>query len=492
MKRPTLTSLFRNFTKVDYFLLIPVFIALFYTFYRAATLSLTHDEALIYFMALQNSAGQIIGYIIPQDHMLNTLLIHYSISIFPDSEFFIRLPNLLGHLLFIIYSRLLLRRLGNDHILIAGFIILNFNPYLLDFFSIARGYGLSVSLMMASIYFALSYSMQKRFRYLLFTFLFSVLAVLAVYPLLNYYVALSGWLGLVILIKWLKSLGRGTKPVLITIWFLAVFVASSWFLYFMLAEPLSRVTSEPFIYEKLNTNFYASTIRSVAFRSIYQRDPALSVDIISTVFFITMVALAITVIFKSVRKKNFNPESPGFTILVWILIIFLSVTVQYTWMNIRFLTNRTATFLIPVFTLTIIYLAYELAEYRLLKRMMTGVLYAAVALIVWNAALNMNFGYFIEWRYDASTRHMMKDIGNYTNELDDKADMGVHWLTYPAVNYYRLKYGYDWLEPVDKNGYEGEYDLYYVPDEDSIRNKPLFEGKKIIERYPEAGYILIK
>ena len=90
--------------------------------------------------------------------------------------------------------------------LVTGFIMLNFNPYLLDFFSLGRGYGLSVSLMMVSLYFAYSFIRSKKLFELFCAFFFAVFSALTIYTLLNYFLALAGVMLAMLVIWW--SLNR--------------------------------------------------------------------------------------------------------------------------------------------------------------------------------------------------------------------------------------------------------------------------------------------
>ena len=53
-----------------------------YTFYRASTLSITHDEGVISKIIDNYSSKDIFKYVIPQDHMINTLLMKWSSELF--------------------------------------------------------------------------------------------------------------------------------------------------------------------------------------------------------------------------------------------------------------------------------------------------------------------------------------------------------------------------------------------------------------------------
>jgi len=62
------------------------------------------------------------------------------------------IANLLGHALYLGASILLIKNISkNIWVALAGFCLLNFNPFLLEFFALARGYGIGTGCMMMSM-----------------------------------------------------------------------------------------------------------------------------------------------------------------------------------------------------------------------------------------------------------------------------------------------------------------------------------------------------
>lgn len=466
----------------------------FYTHYRAATLSVTHDEGIIYRVISENSACQIFNYVIPQDHMMNSLLMKFSCQLFPDSEYTLRLPNLFGHLLYIIFSILLLLKLKNPHLLVAGFVLLNFNPYLLDFFSIARGYGLSISFMMVSLYFGYAFIQSRRVLHLILSFLFAILSVLAVYTLLNYFVALCGLIAIIMLTWWAEEKFKVNREFLsVSGIYLLVIAASITLLYLQLKGPLHRIQSESFIYQSVHTNFYGGTIRPIVFRSIYNSDPKTTVDIASYGIVVVYILSLIMMIAMAIRRDFSFTGRLMFFSFVLTAIIVLSISTQYELLNIRFLNNRIATLIIPLFVLTIIGLTEELLRLKGLKIPGLIFIYIISALFIYNTVRNANFKWYLEWKYDASTREMMHDLcKDAETHPAREVKMGILWLNEPSINFYRSAWHLDWLKKVDRNGYNGNFDYFYVDDADSVLNKDIFRDKTIINRYGKSKTVLLK
>ena len=139
-----------------------------YTSYRAANLSMTCDESSTY---LNYHDTNVFTCFSSKDcwgnannHLLNTFLFQQSVKIFGVNELGMRAPNLLGHIIYLLFSFLLVLSLTRNRLLIVtGFVLLNVNPYLLDFFSLARGYGLNLGFEMAGLYFLVRYVKSREY-----------------------------------------------------------------------------------------------------------------------------------------------------------------------------------------------------------------------------------------------------------------------------------------------------------------------------------------
>ncbi len=467
---------------------------LFYTNYRAATLSITHDEGVIYRLISENSARQIFHYVIPMDHMINSLLMKFSCQLLPDSEYTVRLPNLLGHLLYVIFSILLLLKLKNPHLLAAGFILLNFNPYLLDFFSAARGYGLSVSFMMVSIYFGFSFIQSRKILPLILSFIFAILSVLSVYTLLNYFFALCGVVVIMMLVWWANERFNLSRSFLsISGIYLFIIAISAVLIYLQLREPLLRMQSENFIYQDVQANIYSGTIRPIIYRSIYNSDPVTTVNLVSygviAVYFMALVTMVVMCI-----RRNFSfTKRLIFFSFVISSIVALSISMQYELFNVRFLQNRTATFTIPLMVLTIIGLIEEFSILKMMRIPALIMAYALAALFFLNTAKNVNIKWYLDWQYDSSTREMMHDLKADASSMPAKEiKLGICWQYEPSVNFYRKTWNLDWLKEVDRNGYDEDFDYFYVDNVDSILRKDIFKDKIIIKSYSKANTVLLR
>ena len=172
---------------------------LVYVILRAIRVPLTIDEAATYRRYLSTDFWALFDFSTANNHFLNTLLSKVSTHIGGNSEFILRLPTLLGYSFYLLFSCLIVSRLKNRLMALGGFLFLNVQPYLLDFFSLCRGYGLSLAFMLGAAHFYLSF-LRKRCgpkengtRDLAFSFALAAFSVMANFTLLNFYLALLIW-----------------------------------------------------------------------------------------------------------------------------------------------------------------------------------------------------------------------------------------------------------------------------------------------------------
>lgn len=170
--------------------------------FRAARAALTADEAATYLVYIASNFLAIFNFGSANNHFLNTLLAKFSWASAGNSEFVLRIPNLLGYGLYLLFSFLILDRFVKKKIIVVcGYLLLTLNPYVLDFFSLCRGYGLSLGFMMAALFFFLSFldrSIRRQpgpCRPLELSLAAASLAVLSNFNLLNVYLSLVVFAG---------------------------------------------------------------------------------------------------------------------------------------------------------------------------------------------------------------------------------------------------------------------------------------------------------
>jgi len=200
-------------------------ISLFFIFFevaRAVRVPFTPDEAGTLRKFVSTNILAVFSFGSANNHFLNTLLTKFFYALAGPSEFALRLPNLLAYVVFLIFAFLLLERFVESRLLVVcGFLLLNLNPYVLDFFSLSRGYGLSLGFLMAGLYFFFSFleettsAKQGGLRDLYLSLTAVSLAVLSNFVMLNIYLSLAIFaFGFFIILNMRERLDRpGAPPV---------------------------------------------------------------------------------------------------------------------------------------------------------------------------------------------------------------------------------------------------------------------------------------
>lgn len=129
--------------------------------WRAATASITTDEAFTFNEFVAPPLLQVLTTYDANHHVLHSLLCKVSISLLGKGELRLRLPALLGTLLYL-WSvwRLTRQRFGDTPLMAATALLLATHAGLIDYFSLARGYSLG----MGFLVFAMAETGIERYR----------------------------------------------------------------------------------------------------------------------------------------------------------------------------------------------------------------------------------------------------------------------------------------------------------------------------------------
>ena len=227
----------------------------------------------------------------PNNHILNTLLIKLMTGIFGWHHFVVRIPVLIGGAMYAWAALHLSKRMATGS-MIRIFALLMFfgNPYLLEFFSFARGYGLAAGLLAVAVEMACRFFDTQDPVQLRRSFIFAGLAVYANFTLLVFWAPFTCLLLLAVFSEdWsLKSAWAKSKPALGT---LLIFVAL-WF------APLKRLSRDSEIVNWNELGTWFESVQRIVRASIHANaylgngsDLALTRILIAGILAITGVAI---------------------------------------------------------------------------------------------------------------------------------------------------------------------------------------------------------
>lgn len=216
-----------------------VFLSTCLVAYRAVVMPVTHDEASTWLNYRHYNLWLCLSdywcWHTANNHWLNTLLMQWSGGLFGEVAWALRLPNVLaGGLYFLAAAHICFRYVPSPVLRVSGFLLLCAHLYLLDFFSLFRGYGLMVSFTLWAIYCFLRYSEGYSFRWLLCVVMAMVLSVFSNFTALLPFVSFGvAWLFLLLINKqYFLILKHG-----------AVWVVTVLIFIFLLAYPIRLLNS---------------------------------------------------------------------------------------------------------------------------------------------------------------------------------------------------------------------------------------------------------
>ena len=442
-----------------------------YVIWRAYFLSFTHDESLTYSIISENSGWKYTT----NNHFFNTTLIELCQNLFGKSEFIFRLPNVLAFVLYFIGFFYLMRPVKNICIVILGMAIVLLNPFLLDFFSLARGYGLSFAFMMLSMYFLLRDSFKNiSYRRFLFNFGFSMLwASLSLYSnfgAMNFYIACFGIFIAVYLYQYFKKTDISYRKPLRFIILAAIFLI-----------PLFLGIKRLFLLEELNelyhgTNNFHHTIDSFIYGSFYWHQYPHWVFISIKYMLIFLIPAGATLV---ILKKDFFGEL-SITLLLLSLIL-LGFFLEYFLFHANYPWERTTLFFAPIIGLVAVYMALHINNFNSFIAKTNSLIISVVSFcLMAHFLVSANLTYTQTWKYDSHTKEVMKYVKENIPEDGNKRTISNEWLFEPTINFYINIWNIP-LHKTDRKGVNVNTDFIY-----RINNYDEWEGYQVVMSFADT------
>ncbi len=389
---------------------------------RSQLLSFTYDEVGALAVAKSFTWGRISEN--AGIHLLNALFTSWVHLAGFDSEPALRLPNTLSFAVYLIAAIDLGRGLKRPLALLQ-FVLLTLNPFLLDFFSLARGYGLGLAALLAGIAFAIRYLRADRILWCVAAVLSGMFSVLANYTMMNFFVPLVLML---LLIAWHNGrqgdvramLIRGSVPVGLS---LAFFTA--------LLPVLLGLREGGHFYFGGRWDLYSDTIASLGRCFGYHSPHGTAASIAFQLVFVLAIAWALWRAYHAVRTRTLAPTS---VVAVLLVLSLLSALSQFYLMGTPYPVERTALLYCPLMALCA---AHALSERPWRWARIPALLAGGTFMI--HFASTMNFSHCYSWRYDSGSRAAV----NYLRDTH-KGDIrfGIMYEHSPSIWHYRKEDGF--------------------------------------------------
>lgn len=483
-----------NFTTNKLFFYLSLLISgivFYFVFLKANNTSFTHDESFTYLHYVHMDFLDILSFKHPytNNHILNTLLIKYSEKLFGSSEIALRTPSLLALLIYFIYSIKLLISI-NKNLVILFFCFMIFNPYLLEFFALARGYGLSISFMIMGLYYFLNYLKINKTKDGIIFHIACLLAILSNFSLLNFYVASLITFNLIKITESIITKKTFQFFKINKIHFICLSIS-----FIILFEPIRRLSNLPALDFGGKDGFIKDTVVSIINTLLYNTTIS---NTLITVFAYSLSILFLLVflfILKNVIKRNleFVLENSRMIALNFILLLCaLANTAQHYFLNNDYFNGRFALFFYPLFTLNLI-LVFDYIYRKQFKSIIISISLISSILLMINLYTNYNPNYYYDWHNDIDTKKIMKTLvedHQKENKNTKSVTLGVNWLFEPVTNFYRVTWDLKWLNETNRNGISQTDDYYCIFKNDT--NAYTVENKLLLFSSKNSNAILIK
>ena len=399
-------------------------------------------------------------------------------DIFGSAEWALRLPNVLS---FILYAwggyRIFLRSRYSPLMFLAALCLL-INPFVIEFFSLARGYGLALGCgVFASSFFFNLIAKSEHLKInplpsLMGLLFFSGLAVYANLSWINLSLAL--WM---VVVLYVLFTFKTNHQVLIWTGLLSLLFVSA----------LYPAFQHLFLLKETGHLFFGSTSLIDAFDSftnnvIYWSHWPLeaTVWINSAGIFVYLISL----IRLFLRWRYMDTQN---WVTLWLTLVLLALVFEHLLFDALFPKGRTGLFLWPLVVFLFFFsLQSWLPQSDRFKRILT------FGLMVLGLGWGLNFMVALNlkttrtWDYDQDVKEAMLVIRDQLGPAVDMKTISNNWLHTPAINFYIISWKLP-LQLTDRKGVKQESDFIFYTDWKG--DLPHHQRLRVFENYPSELWV---
>jgi hypothetical protein len=487
---PTLSDKLYRFLSLVIGLAVFVFI-----FYRAAHMSITFDESgttdvldasywdTLFAERFFQSAN---------NHLLNSILMKFSAGIFGTSEIGLRLPNVLSYLFYFWGSYLIVHELTkNNWLRFSGLVMLNTIIFVIDFFSVARGYGLAISFEMMSLAMMIRHLGNGKQSTLFFSFLFASLAIYANFTWLNFFLPL--WA--VYNMMWLLNL-KHLKLSLTKCWsknsipfFFSLLVTTVSY------QPISLLRHQDEF--RWGANAWIDSMHT--FMKDFLYDNHFWFAVIGQIFLFLLFLIALIYTVRFIRSSANNKGETSLLVFITLLIstIVMATILQRNLLHSMYMDGRKALMYFPLVILLLLVVVNEYFHLKPIGLRLFSILLILIS--VFHFFYRVNTKAIREWWFDENSKEVAYYI--HAHPVDGNRDVAVNWFYYPSIrfyNFHRFDTSIKRLVKMEEITDSTSFAYYYILG-DQIRNVPpvyqpvfRFAWDRILLRKDSAVYLTRK
>jgi hypothetical protein len=466
-----------------------------YLIVKSIVMQVTHDESYTVEILASQPIWDLISYksSYTNNHILNTLMVKALFFVFNStSHSLARVPNILAFVVYFYYVFRFSQRYVKDNWQSLMFVaVMVGNPYLLDFFALIRGYGLSIGLMMASVYFAARFLLGSHAKSVKISLLLSIFSVYAQFATLHFYLGLNLLIGLYLLNDYLKN-----KDIKTLISGIGQQILGFALLAFMNYMPIKAILRDNQIAYYGKDGFWQNTMGSILSNSVYAQGyfsnntDAVFKQLTLIVFFILTAYIAYTIGGKMLAQRE--KEYPSVFATLLFVSTALSVILQFHLLGNQYVVDRTALFFYPLFAMLLPIVALFFSQIK------KGIgVFVAVLLIVfstYHTLRSRSIKHYREWWYDTHTYEVLDMMKQEYDKREPKQPIKIttNWLFCPSFTYHKANGRLDYLAPIVYHSQVDTtqvYDFYYTTRDEAPVLQSRYES---VKEWDGGQWILMK
>ena len=455
--------------------------------YRAATQSITHDEAVTYENFVDAPWSIVFNSYDANHHVLHTIFCKIFVDLLGVSPLSLRLASVLSGLLYLyLVFRISERLFGAGGFLLLSAALLSLNPYLLDFQSAARGYGMAVAFLFLALWEMLAWMGEPLTQRLIraglalglsiganLVFAPPAIGLALMFVLAARYQRRSFKPAVTVTKKGTKKETPNPFPAFGQLCgrFVVPFVGIT---ALIVLSPLSNSSGQQFYVGADSIRTGAESI----VRSSLQPAPAWLITALALVVLPALILGTVLIAWRA-ASRWIDSNLLERTILLAggaMLFAFIAVLAGHLLFDVPYPEGRTGIYWIPLFSLT------GLVMVKLWERatlLLAVPLAACIALYL----AQFRISYYADWPYDRDDRVIAQTIGDRKPPANRKAVIGGSWQLEPSMNFYRVSNHLDWMATMDRATPKPGDDFYLLLAQDShfvndLHLKVLFQGKQ--------------
>lgn len=436
--------------------------------YRAATQSITHDEAFTFELYLTRGTRWIFTYFDANNHLLATLLMKASVWLFGASEWSLRLPSLIGAGLYFAATYRISQAFRTALGALTATALLTLNPFIMDLMVAARGYGLALALWMLGFVWLLEFKNGEHPSRARLSGAGLVLA-LSVAANLTFLVPSAALVGTAaILSARRRAIGYHLIPPMACV--LALL---------LLATPLDRTTRGKFYF---GSSTIQESLRSMAEVAVAHGPPfrgTQGIDYwVDAVGFGLAPSVLLAALVIGIRSRNvllILASAPALGSAAILVLAHLSTGLPYPY-------ERTGFYFQALVPLALAGIADQCSVGSVRARTSAVFAFVAAFMLLAQFLLQFDTRMFLTWQYDADTRRIVQRIAqSAADKGPGTVRVGASWMLEPSLNFYRRTKRLVWMQEVKRAPVAPGADYYVLTGADrgvigSLKLRPIYEG----------------